>query len=168
MIEWEDLQYKTAERYGGQLPHPDTAAAIGAAYHRNPATVIRIIDRVATEYAEGGVRSPWGVLKSRVENIRATSHAAGKADNAEKAITRAEQRIRNELLHYDLWAEVEDELFGDRGTLRAHDTPQLRQRMHTHWAELRPLGEAVELEHETRMRQWAEQQAARQNPKAAA
>lgn len=146
MIEWEDLAYATAERFGGTIPHPDTANVIASVYARAPHAVLRAIDRVADDYDNGTIRSPWGVLKTRVQQITVDQKGAAKSTGREKAIERAEQRMRNELLHYDRWPEVEDELFGDRGTLREHDNPTLRQRMETLWTDLRPLGELVEHE----------------------
>jgi len=160
MKDWEDLAYATAERFGGTIPHPDTANTIAAVYARAPHAVERAIDRVADDYDNGTVRSPWGVLKSRVQQIQVDAKAATRSTGREKAIERAEQRMRNELLHYDRWPEVQDELFGDRGTLREHDTPALHQRMHTLWTQLRPAGELVEAEAEERARRYVQQRAA--------
>jgi hypothetical protein len=157
MIEWEDLALQTAERFGGTMPHPDTAQAVAAVYAKAPNAVERAIDRVANDYAEGNIRSPWGVLKSRVQQITVDSSQAKRGNDADKAIARAEQRVRNELLHYDLEREVVDELFGPRGTLKDHDTPDTRTRMLALWREHRPLGELVEQEADERGRRYVEQ-----------
>ena len=151
MKNWEDLVLETAERFGGTFPHPETSQAIATVHQRAPNSVERAIDEVATDYAAGSINSPWGILRSRVQKITADVHTKATSSNQrEKAIARAEQRIRNELLHYDRLEEVLDELFGHRGTLREHDTPELRDRMSSLWHEHRPLGTATELEAEAR------------------
>ena len=165
MIEWEDLALQTAERFGGTMPHPDTAQTIANVYAKAPTAVTRAIDRVANDYTEGNIRSPWGVLKARVQQIKADSGQAKRGNDREKAVARAEQRIRNELLHYDRLEEVLDELFGHRGTLREHDTPELRGRLETLWHELRPLGTATELEAEARGLRYQQQKADQHKPK---
>lgn len=159
MIEWEDLALQTAERFGGTMPHPDTANAIAAVHAKAPHAVQRAIDRVANDYNEGNIRSPWGVLKARVQQITIDTAGAQRGNDRDKAIARAEQRIRNELLHYDRWAEVADELFGERGTLKDHHTPELEQRMTDLWHNLRPLGTATELEAEARGIRYQQQKA---------
>jgi len=146
MIEWEDLAYQTAERFGGTMPHPDTAAAIANVYAKAPTAVARAIDRVAADYDTGNIRSPWGVLKARVQQITADTTQAKHGNDREKAVARAEQRIRNELLHYERADEVLDELFGPRGTLKDHASPDLEHRMLALWNDLRPLGELTEHE----------------------
>lgn len=209
MIDWEDLVLTTAERFGGTLPHPDTAAAIAQVYARAPHAVERAIDRIATEYDQGNIRSPWGILKSRVQQIQTEAATTSKANDRDATIARAEQWIKTAGLHMD-WPEVEAELFAPElhtppaewlidleretrdqpgrpiydsllkasiehtmsegpqrvpdsaGLLRHHDTPQLRERFHGLWQTQRPLGITAELEHEARLRTWAEQNAARQ------
>lgn len=157
MIDWEDLALQTAERFGGTLPHPDTSAAIATVYARAPQAVTRAIDRVADDYDQGNVRSPWGVLKSRIQQITVDQHAAARATGRDKAIERAEQWIRTAGLHYDRWTEVHDDLFGERGRLRDHATPELEHRMENLWNELRPLGVKAEDEAEARGRAYAAQ-----------
>jgi len=146
MIDWEDLPYQTSERFGGTLPHPDTATAIQAVYLRAPAAVTRAIDRIANEYAAGEVASPWGILRHRVSQIQTTEQAATRSNDRDKTIARAEQWLRTAGLHYDRESEIIDELFGDRGRLLGHHTPDLQDRMVALWHELRPLGQQVETE----------------------
>lgn len=144
MIDWEDLIYQTAERFGGTTPHPDTAAAIAAVYAKSPSAVIRAIDRVAQEHEDGNIRSPWGILRSRVQQITVTTKSNARANDTEKAVARAEQWMRTTGLHYDRATELLDELYGDRGRLRDH--PQTRDRMLELWRELRPEGERLDAE----------------------
>ena len=146
MKEWDDLVLETAERFGGTIPHPDTAATIATVYAKAPDAVTRTIDRIAGEYQDGNIRSPWGILKSRVQQIQVSVQTTSRANDRDKAIARAEQWIRTAGLHYDRPAEIADELFGHRGMLRTHRTPELEARVTALWASLRPLGELVEAE----------------------
>jgi hypothetical protein len=142
MTHWEDLALETAERFGGTLPHPDTAAQIAAVYERAPHAVEKAIDRVALEYEQGGIRSPWGILRSRVKQITTSEATATRANERDKTIARAEQWMRNAGMHYDSEQELLDELYGERGRLRDH--PDTRQRMLALWTELRPIGEQLD------------------------
>lgn len=161
MIEWEDLALQTAERFGGTLPHPETAAAIAAVHAKAPHAVERAIDRVAIEYEDGGIRSPWGILRSRVKQITTETAAAGRANDRDKTIARAEQWIRNAGLHYDRTSEIEHALFGNAhleptpdkdgqpitspgDTLIRNPPPHLRQKLVDLWTDLRPIGEQIE------------------------
>lgn len=52
--------------------------------------------------------------------------------------------MRNAGMHFDRASEIEDELFGDRGTLRDYrDDHTLRQRMTTLWHQVRPIAEKL-------------------------
>jgi hypothetical protein len=108
--DWEDLVYVTAERFGGVMPHPDTAAAIARVHQRAPHAVEAAIDRVAAEHEEGTVRSPWGMLKSRVAQIQADIPQAERRNTRQDDIERAEQWVKVAGIYLD-WPEVESELF---------------------------------------------------------
>jgi hypothetical protein len=160
---WEDLVYETADRFGGQLPHPETSETLHAVYDRAPLAVAKAIDRVARDFEAGTVRSPWGVLRSRVAKIAddAPKHAA--SNEREKAISRAEQWLRTAGMHYHRPSEIEQELFGSApADLDVHGEPivssgrailgafandaDLRLRMVNLWRELRATGERLEAE----------------------
>jgi hypothetical protein len=157
MIEWEDLVLETAERFGGTIPHPDTSNAIARVYAHAPQAVTNAIDRIALEYQDGGIRSPWGILKSRVQQIQTTERTTNRANNRDKAIACAEQWVRNAGIHFDRESELIDELYGDRGMLREHQ--DTRDRILELWRELRPIGEQIEAEHEAFMARHAAQRA---------
>jgi hypothetical protein len=144
---------------GGDPPGSHLEDTLIDAYADHPDTVERSVEKITLAYKAGKIRSPWGALKAEVakavDATRNPTHDHSATRN--RAIERAEQRIRNELLHYDRWPEAEDELFGDRGTLRQHKTPALRQRMETLWTELRPLGQLTEHQAEQRASNHAEQ-----------
>lgn len=144
MKHWEDLVLDTAERFGGTFPQPTTADTIAAVYAKAPTAVTRQIDQVAESYAAGTINSPWGILKSRVQRIQTDQPKHQAANDQTKAIERAEQWLRNAGLMYDRESEILDELFGDRGSLRHHDTPTVRQRILELWRELAPVGAQLE------------------------
>lgn len=147
-MDWQTIRNNFMRQIGGDPPGSALEDELIQAYAANPDVVERSFEKIALAHQAGKIRSPWGALKTEVakalDAARNPSHDKGSSRT--KAIQRAEQRIRNELLHYDRWEEAEDELFGDRGTLRQHDNPTLRQRMETLWTELRPAGELIEHE----------------------
>ena len=151
-MDWQTIRNQFMRQIGGELPGSQLEDELIQAYTQNPDVVERSFEKIALAHAAGKIRSPWGALKTEVakalDAARNPSHDKGSSRT--KAIQRAEQRMRNELLHYDRWDEAEDELFGERGTLREHDNPALRERMANHWESLRPLGIATELEAEAR------------------
>lgn len=158
-MDWQTLRNQFMRAIGGDPPGSALEDELIQAYTDHPAVVERSIEKITLAHAAGKIRSPWGALKTEVAKAvdAARNPTHDKGSSKQKAIARAEQRTRNELLHYDRWDEVEDELFGDRGTLRDHDTPALRDRMNTLWTELRPAGQLVEAEAEERGRRYQEQ-----------
>ena len=153
MKDWDDLVLETAERFGGTFPHPDTSQAVAEVYQRAPNSVERAIDQVADDYTAGNINSPWGILRSRVSKITADVQAKATASNSrEKSLLRAEQWIRTTGIHFDRAEEIEDELYGNRGQLRAH--PETKPRILELWNELRPLGVMLEQEAEERGRRY--------------
>lgn len=157
MTEWEDLLPEIAETFGGQLPYPETADDIRAAYQRAPQTVTRMADAVAALYADGTAQNPWGMLRYRVKAIpeHDPSKPSASGSGRDKAIARAEQWMRTAGLHHDRETELLDELYGERGRLRHH--PETRDRMLQLWHELRPLGELADHEAAERGQRYAQQ-----------
>ena len=147
-MDWQTLRNQFMRTIGGDPPGARLEDELIQAYTEHPDVVERSTEKIALAFKAGKIRSPWGALKTEVakatEAARNPHHDRGAS--REKAIGRAEQRIRNELLHYDRLEEVLDELFGPRGTLKDHDNPQLRERMQQLWTDLRPVGELVEHE----------------------
>ncbi len=153
-MDWQTLRNQFMRQIGGDPPGANLEDELIQAYTNHPDVVERSIEKIALAHQAGKIRSPWGALKHEVakavDGARNPTHERGST--RERAIQRAEQRVRNEFVHYDRWSEVEDELFGERGTLREHRTPELYERMETLWTQLRPLGELVEHEAEERSR----------------
>lgn len=151
-MDWQTLRNQFMRTIGGDPPGAQLEDGLIQAYATHPEAVERSFEKIALAFKAGKIRSPWGALKTEVAKAvdAARNPTHDKGASRTRAVERAEQRIRNELLHYDRWPEVEDELFGDRGTLRDHTTPALRQRMEDLWHELRPLGELTEHQAEQR------------------
>lgn len=151
-MDWQTLRNQFMRDIGGDPPGAQLEDELIQAYATHPDAIERSVEKITLAFKAGKIRSPWGALKTEaakaVDAARNPTHDKGSSRT--KAIARAEQRIRNELLHYDRWDEAEDELFGERGMLREHDTPALRERMANHWESLRHLGIATELEAEAR------------------
>ena len=145
-MDWQTLRNQFMRTIGGDPPGAQLEDHLIQAYTEHPEAVERSIEKIGLAYTAGKIRSPWGALKHEVakatEAARNPHHDKGSSRN--KATQRAEQRIRNELLHYDLEREVDDELYGERGTIREH--PETRDRTLELWRSLRPLGELVEHE----------------------
>jgi hypothetical protein len=158
-MDWQTLRNQFMRDIGGDPPGAHLEDELIQAYTDNPEPVERSFQKITLAYKAGKIRSPWGALKTEVakatEAARNPTHDRGTSKT--KAVQRAEQRIRNELLHYDLEHEVWDELFGDRGTLRDYRSDELEHRMVALWQELRPLGELVEHEAEQRGQRYQEQ-----------
>ena len=148
-MDWQTLRNQFMRTIGGDPPGARLEDELIQAYTEQPDVVERSTEKIALAFKAGKIRSPWGALKTEVakatEAARNPHHDKGSSRNA--AIQRAEQRIRNELLHYDRLDEVLDELFGPRGTLKGHHTPDLEQRMTALWNELRPAGQQAEQDH---------------------
>lgn len=142
MKTWPAFLDHTIDRFGGQTPGPTLQATVERAYAEHPHLVQATVERIAIRHANGTASSPWGILKADLERrTQATPAASAQADQA-KALTRAEQRMRAEFLHYDRWSEVADELFRDNAPL--HAWPHLEQQLHDLYDELRPAGELIE------------------------
>jgi hypothetical protein len=118
-------------------------------FRSSPALVEASMNKVIAAQQAGRVRSPWPFLATAVEQ-RATGAGAdvivSDADERQKALRQAKMWLRNAGVHYDRWAEVDEELF-ERGMMRPWaDDETLRANIQLRWQELRPLGERVERE----------------------
>jgi hypothetical protein len=146
---------------GGDPPGAALEDQLIQAYTDHPEAVERSVEKIGLAHAAGKIHSPWGALKAEVakatEAARNPQHDKGSSRT--KAVQRAEQRVRNELLHYDRLDEVQDELFGPRGTIRQHDDRTTREHLEQLWHDLRPLGADTELEAEARGLRYQQQKA---------
>jgi hypothetical protein len=160
-MDWQTLRNQFMRDTGGDLPGNQLEQQLIDAYTEHPAAVERSIEKITLGFKAGKIRSPWGALKAEVSKaVHAVANPThDRGAKREQAIQRAEQRIRNELFHYEREDEVRDELFGPRGTLRDHHTPALQQRLIEMWADLAPLGAIVEQEAIERGNRYQEQRA---------
>lgn len=151
--EWRTV-YDEAVRLFGAKPYPDTEAKILDAFRERPAQVQHLVGEVARGFQEGRIRSPWAFLATLAEKKPTEGPqrvVASDGDERTMRVVRAKQWIRTAGLHFSLWPEVEDELFGDRGQLRAfRDDPALAESLRDFWLEVRTRGIALEREEEER------------------
>lgn len=176
--DWGSLRDHLIERYAA-TPHPTTEQEIIDAYELHPDAVTKAaLDLIDAP----NITSPWGVLKSKASRIATPPANPTRATGLtrEKAIAHAEQWIRAAGLHFNDPLEVTDELFGDRGQLRAYaqvdivpnDDPDhkwvlgeirgdtaLATHMLDTWANHRPTGMQIERDADTRAQAWKQQQA---------
>ena len=154
------------------------------AYELHPTAVIREVEAVAQDLKSGLIRSAWAILAKRCERIIAPpSNPTMKTGlDKEKAIAHAEQWVRATGIHYDRDTEIQEELFGDRGLLRAYTQITLEEtsrnteghpiyaptqptgdlalieQMTKLWEQHRPAGIAIEQDAEHRAAKWKHEQ----------
>ena len=141
----------------GDPPGAELEQRILKVYQHHPAAFSPRSNRSVTatnreRCAHSGLSSP---STSNAKQAAANTNPVLAGSDREKKIARAEQWMRAAGIHFDQPAEVLDELFGDRGQLRAwKDDTFLQQRMHTLWMELRPTGEQIEADMLERAKHW--------------
>jgi len=155
---WATVRARFVERVG-DTPSARQEQTILDAFQQHPTLVVEALDHVATRYEQGAVRAAWPVLAKHVE--RAVDVAARSGEEVsdsvqrDRAVDRARQWVRAAGLHFDREEEVEDELFGVRGSLRWWGSDaELREELLDEWRRLRPRGVEVEREAEERARAW--------------
>jgi hypothetical protein len=163
-FEWGAVRQKAVAGFGGETPSAQLEQDVIQHFLEDPLLVIEEIGRVAAEMAAGrDIRSGWAILKSRLDRAAAqpgseiTAEDTGRKAKVEreKRIRNAERWIRNAGIHFDRAREVEDELFGDVGKLRAYaEDDQLRQRLLDLWRQERPRGVRTEVEAAQRAERW--------------
>jgi hypothetical protein len=150
--EWDETLNHAIESFGGQAPHQTLEAYLANQHAQHPAIVRAAINRIADSYANGTVRSPWGVLKTELEKRAAVQPKVKASTDQAKAHERAEQWIHSAGFHYDRVSELHDELYGDRGTVRQH--PATEPTLTTLWADLQPARIKTETDQQTRLDHW--------------
>ena len=154
---WATIRADAIEAFDGETPGAEAESTIIEIFTNHPALVVAEIPRVAADKRDGRIRSGWAILKKRLTeaaNPQANVVARDTRDR-DKAIANADQWMRAAGMHYDRWDEVHDELFGDRGMLQPWKANErVVDRMRKAWNTVRPTGEAIELEAETRAAKW--------------
>jgi predicted amidohydrolase YtcJ len=151
---WSALRDDLIERWSDS-PNGPLEQRILDVFERHPQLVLDSSEQIADRYARGIIRSPWPVLLTHVEKAAETAERADKPAKGERdkggARKRAEQWMRTVGVHFAHEHEVDDELFGDFGKLRAYaDDGELRQSMLDLWRSQRPRGATAERESEER------------------
>lgn len=158
-MDWQTLRNQFMRDIGGDPPGAALEDELIAAYTDHPQAIERSVEKITLGFKAGKIRSPWGALKTEVakatDNARNPTHDRGATKT--KAVARAEQWIRTAGIHYDRWTEVADDLFGERGRIREHHTPQLEQRLMGLWQDHRPDAEHTEREQEAMLARWGAQ-----------
>ena len=149
--DWPTTRMRIIQAFNGERPGATLEATLIELHDTNPKAITDSIDSVAASLKAGKINSGWAVLKKAA--IAKAEHKT-PALNRDRRIRNADQWLRNAGLMYDRWDEVHDELFGDHGRLKDVRTPNLEQRYHDAWNELRPTGVTVELDELTRARAW--------------
>ena len=162
---WHDTRDAAIEALDGRWPSPEDEEQIVQAFASDPRRVIAEINSVAESFSRGEVRSPWGLIRSRVVR-RSTRVVVVEASQAKAAaVARAEQWIRTAGLHFDRQEEVHSELFDEGRQLHAYaDDEELADRLLALWRDVRPRGEQVEAEAVRRAAAWKASRAALNTP----
>lgn len=156
--DWPTTRARIIEAFNGERPGATLEQQLTDIFEANPNAVINSIDSVATSLSEGRVNSGWAVLRKAAADRALTP--AGQTLSKEKLVRNADQWLRSTGAHFDVWHEVEDELFGDRGRLKSIDSPVLRTRYREAWESVRPVGAELERDEVERAKLWVEQHAA--------
>lgn len=155
--EWHVLRDHAIEQFDGDTPRAELEQKILDVFERNPAMVAKAVDRIASKFKAGQVRSPWAVLAIDVTQTGSPVRLVTAVDTTsrEKRIARAEQWVKAAGVHFDRESEVVAHLFGDRGLLEDwHEDEQLVARMIGLWVEARPTGERLEEEAVEAAEEW--------------
>jgi hypothetical protein len=132
-------------------PHGETEQRIIDVFLKHPQLVVDAAKQIDSRYTRGVVRSPWAVLVKQVEEASTRSAQAsvpvrGEHDR-QKVITRGSQWMRAAGMQFDSESELRDELFGERGMLRAWaEDAELVDELVALWHVVRATGEQLELE----------------------
>jgi len=133
-FDWQTTYAAALAAFQCEPPSAQLEADILTQFQAHPQAVINAIAKVTKQYQAGTIRSPWGVLKLEIPKQIRADITADSSHNERRRIERADQWLRNAGRHYPTWAEVEDELFNDRGLLNGRD--DLRDRVRTRWEAL--------------------------------
>jgi hypothetical protein len=152
---WTETRLRAIELFR-DAPSAELEQRILDVFLEHPHLVIEAVEKIGRRYANGQVRMPWAVLAKAVSEMTSTLEGAATDErDRDKAIRRAEQWVRAAGKHFDSHAEIEDELFGDRGILSAwRDDDTLRGRMAKLWREVRPEGHLIAEQAEMRARSY--------------
>lgn len=141
--DWLQLRDHAVELFNGDTPGAELEHRIVNHFTEHPARVAQAIDNIGRKVATGTIRSGWAILARELDAKPAEARAVDNADRA-KAIILADAWLLNAGGYIDNQAELEDELFGERGRLKRW--PEHRSTIIAKWREMRDAFDAVETE----------------------
>lgn len=118
---WEEALEEINSGFGGIGPfNAAEEATVQKAWKDAPAHVMDLAQKTAASFRAGTVGKPWAYLAGACQRLQKVSGSvtANPVLELSKAERLAEVLLRSNLVHFDRWSEVKDELFGDRGHLR--------------------------------------------------
>lgn len=154
-VSWASVRQGAIKTFH-EIPHAAVEQEIIDVFAVQPQVVIDAIERLAARVESGHVRSGWAVLRKELARaVEAPSSVTVELDDRERRVANAERWLRNAGVHFDRESEVLDELFGERGTLKAWAGDELlRGRLLELWRTLRPKGERAEVAELERAAEW--------------
>lgn len=134
-MEPDDLLEHAIAAYGS-APGEDLRTRFLTEAARHPETLRATVNRIADKHAAGAIASPWGVIRAEIDKLANVQPLVKRSNDRERALQRAEQWMRAAGAHFDRYDEIHDELFGERGQLRAW--PELEPRIRKLYDTVRP------------------------------
>ena len=112
-IYWSEERDKLANACGGLYPNGEIEEEILRHFQEAPQLVVQQMQHVATAFKAGKIRSPWVILKMKLEERGKTMGEVIAYDTGEKErrVRQAEQYVRNVSHMFPNWEHMEDELF---------------------------------------------------------
>jgi len=154
-FDWQSEYARALKLFGGDTPSATLEQDILDAFCDHPQAVTNAITKIGKAFAAGKIRSPWGALKSEIPKQISRDIHVGDGRERDNAIKCAEQWMINAGCMFDRWSEVQDYLYGDRGSLRYwRNDKELEQRIYDLYAEQRIKGEVIEAEELERAEAW--------------
>jgi len=154
-FDWQSEYARALKLFGGDTPSATLEQDILDSFCDHPQAVTNAITKISKGFAAGKIHSPWGALKSEIPKQISRDIKVGDGRERENAIKCAEQWMMNAGCMFNRWSEVQDYLYGDRGSLRYwRSDKQLEDRIYNLYTEQRIKGEAIETEELERAEAW--------------
>ena len=143
---WAEVRARAVALFR-DVPHDETEQVVREVFKRSPRLVVDAVEHVGEQVQRGTVHNGWAVLRVHLGRAESSTELVVTDESErERRIAQAEGWVRNAGRLFDCEAEVEDELFGERGRLRAWADDPVREHLLTLWREQRPTGEQIERE----------------------
>jgi len=159
-LDWHTEYARALAAFGFDTPSPTLEQDILDAFQEHPQAVSNAITKIGKAYQAGKIHSPWGALKAEIPKQIDHTIRVGDGNERNRMIAAAERWLSNAGHMYDRWAEIDDELFGDREFAKGctlhpwRRDKALRERMSALWIEVRTIGEQIERDELVRAETW--------------